>query len=275
MWRGLYTAASGMITETKRTDTIANNLANADTSGYKRDLAISGEFEKMLIKRINDYDERYDITAFKGFHVGDSRPRVGDLGMGSYIDEIATDLGQGAMETTGNQLDVAISGNGYFAVQTPEGVRYTRDGAFFRSAANGQLQTTLGQPVLNRQGRPINIPQNATSISFGPKGEVFVHQAGGDPPPLALIGQLQFVEFDDRRALLKQGNNLWRPQEGAQPRPATGTIEQGVLERSNANVVEEMVELVNNYRIYEAGSKAVVSQDALLDKAVNEVGRLS
>ena len=89
------------------------------------------------------------------------------------------------------------------------------------------------------------------------------------------IGQLQFVQFDNRRAVLKQGNNLYYPQEGAQPQPATGEIQQGLLERSNTNVVSEMVELINNYRMYEAGSKAVTTQDAMLDKSVNDVGRLT
>jgi flagellar basal-body rod protein FlgG len=86
---------------------------------------------------------------------------------------------------------------------------------------------------------------------------------------------LGFVEFGpDRRAVLKQGDSLFYPQEGAQPQPATGSIEQGVLERSNSNVVNEMVELINNYRIYEANSRAVTTQDQMLDHSVNEVGRL-
>ena len=89
------------------------------------------------------------------------------------------------------------------------------------------------------------------------------------------MGQLQFVQFNNRRAVLKQGNNLYYPQEGAQPQPATGEIQQGLLERSNTNVVSEMVELINNHRLYEAGSKAVTTQDAMLDKSVNDVGRVS
>ncbi len=272
MWRGLYTAAAGMVTETKRTDTIANNLANADNSGFKRDVAVSGEFENMLIKRINDYDDRLDVTSFKGFHIGGGRPAVGRLGMGSYISEIATDHSQGALEHTGNPMDVAIIGKGYFAVQTPQGVRYSRDGALFRDA-EGVLRNTKGQPILNRQGRNIVIPQQATRIGFGAQGEVYAN----DPQTgqYQQIGQMQFVEFDEDKAVLKQGDNLYRPQEGAQPQQATGTIESGVLERSNSNVVKEMVELIANHRVYEAGSKAVTTQDSMLDHSVNEVGRLS
>ena len=267
MWRGLYTAAAGMVTEGTRTEVIANNLANINTNGYKRDRAIDREFEPMLIRRINDGKNENDITAIKQFSaMGDTRPIVGTLGLGSYTLEIATDHTQGAFQTTGNPLDLAIAGDGYFMVQTPQGVRYTRDGNFRRSA-NGNLVTANGQAVLNRQGRPINIPEGAVDISVTAEGEIFAdHQQ---------VDDLGFVQFNDRRAVLKQGNSLYYPQEGVRPQPATGTIEQGVLERANSNVVNEMVELINNYRIYEAGSKSVTTQDSMLDKSVNDVGRLS
>ena len=272
MWRGLYTAGAGMITETRRTDVIANNLANVDTAGYKRDVAINKEFEPLLLRRINDYDPREDVTSFKQFYLGKKPPQVGTLGLGSQITEIAVDRSQGAFQTTGNPLDLAIAGDGFFAVQTPDGVRYTRDGAFIRSST-GQLQNTKGFPVLNRQGRPITIPGNADHITVSPDGGIY---AGNNPENRQNVGQLMFVSFGaDRRAILKQGDNLWNPQAGAQPVPATGQIEQGLLERSNSNVVMEMVGLVNNYRIYEANSKAVTTQDSLLDKVINEVGRVS
>lgn len=266
MWRGLYIAGSGMITETKRTDTLANNLANANTNGFKRDEAISREFEPMLIKRINDGINKNDVTSFKQFHVGDQYPVVGTLGLGSRIDEIATEHSQGAFETTGNPLDLAISGNGYFAIQTPNGVRYTRDGNFYKSA-NGQIQTVNGQTVLGVNGQGITIPEEAVRIMVGSKGEIYADDQQ--------IGQLQLVQFDNRRAVLKQGNNLYYPQEGAQPAPATGEVQQGLLERSNTNVVSEMVELINNHRLYEAGSKAVTTQDTMLEKSVTDVGRVT
>ena len=272
MWRGLYTAAAGMIQETQRTDVISNNLANVNTNGFKRDVAVSEEFEPMLIRRINDKDMRNDVTSFKGFSVGGQPPIVGTLGLGSEIAEIATDRSQGNFETTGNPYDIAIAGNGYLEVQTPQGVRYTRDGALFRSAV-GQLQNVRGQAILGTNGQPINIPANTTEVSFGANGQILVRVAGQDGQQQ--VGQLALVDFADRRALLKQGDNLYYPQQGAQPQAATGTIEQGVLERSNANVVEEMVQLINNYRIYEAGSKSVTTQDSMLDKSVNDVGRLT
>ena len=268
MWRGLYIAASGMITETKHTDMIANNLANAATSGYKRDDMAIREFEPMLLRRIHDASaDTTDVTSIKGFRVdGFGAPRVGTLGLGSAVDEIATDHLQGALQTTGNTYDFGISGNGYFVVDTPQGPRYTRDGSFYR-AADGQLQTVRGQAVLSAQGQPITIPPNAQQVNVSGDGRIYVNGAQ--------IAQLGFVQFDAPEAVIKQGDNLYRPQEGAQPQPAAGTIEQGMLEMSNTSVVTEMVELINNYRVYEADSKAVQTQDSLLDKAVNDLGRTS
>ena len=267
MWRGLYIAASGMITETKHTDMIANNLANASTTGFKRDDMAIREFEPMLLRRINDHSADTEVTSFKGFRIdGNRAPRVGTLGLGSAVDEIATDHLQGAMQTTGNTYDFAISGEGYFVIDTPQGARYTRDGSFYR-AANGQLQNVRGQAVLSAQGRPITIPQEAVSVSVASDGRIY---ADGRQ-----IAQMGFVQFDAPNAVVKQGDNLYRAQEGARPTQATGVIEQGMLEASNTSVVTEMVELINNYRVYEAGSRAVQSQDAILDKAVNDVGRSS
>ena len=218
----------------------------------------------MLMRRINDHSTQ-DVTSFKGFSVGGQAPVVGKLGLGAYTAGIATDHAQGDMQTTGNPLDLAISGQGYFAVQTPQGVRYTRDGNFYR-AANGQLSTVNGQAVLDDTNQPITIPEETTSISVGTKGEVYADNQQ--------IGQLQFVQFAGPQAVLKQGNNLYYAQNNAQPQAASGEIQQGMLERSNVNTVNEMVNLIANYRVYEANSKAVTTQDSMLDKSVNEVGRL-
>ena len=267
MWRGLYIAASGMITESKHTDMIANNLANAATTGYKRDDMAIREFEPMLLRRINDHAADTEVTSFMGFRIDGSRaPRVGMLGLGSAVDEIATDHLQGALQTTGNTYDFAISGEGYFVIDTPQGERYTRDGNFYR-AANGQLQNVRGQAVLSAQGRTITIPPETVHVNVAGDGRIYADGAE--------IAQLGFVQFDGKNAVIKQGDNLYRPQEGARPQQATGVIEQGMLEMSNTSVVTEMVELINNYRVYEAGSKAVQTQDTLLDKAVNDVGRTS
>lgn len=264
MWRGLYTAGTGMMTEMNRTNVISNNLANINTTGYKRERAIDREFEPLLIRRIND-KKVAPMTAFKEFGIFKKVPVVGTLGLGSYTMEISTDFAQGAFQSTGNPLDVAISGEGYFVIETPNGNRYTRDGSFSRRT-DGTLITSRGEVVQGQNSRPIVIPPTASEILIGSKGEVYADRVE--------IGRLALVEFNDRREIIKEGNNLFRMQEGARPLPATGECEQGVLERSNSNVITEMVDLINNYRVYEADAKALLSEDAMLDKAVNEVGRV-
>ena len=321
-----------MISEQKRTDVIANNIANAATTGYKRDLTVHKEFHELLIKRVNDFEEggtvglsvapfnslaelgtsREDVTQIKGFNADPFyRPNIGRLGLGDYIDEVAVDYQQGALESTGNTYDLAIVGDGFFAVQTPEGVRYTRNGAFFKNNA-GFLQDIRGYNLLDTQGNPIRIPANVrdSQISITGNGTVTAPgtatqlnpvtnrlEAVGNMAARQVLGQIQFVEFGNRLATQKQGDNLYyvvADNEGndpqaqavgqnlqarimnpnAQPRPASGEILQGTLEKSNTAIVTEMVELIHNQRMYEANAKAVLSQDSMLDKSVNNVGAM-
>jgi flagellar basal-body rod protein FlgG len=284
MWRGLYTAATGMITEARRTDVIANNLANAATTGYKTDIAVHHEFESMMLKRMYDNNEtgagvqangildtaNVDVTKFKGFKVDQNNaPAIGELGMGSYIAEIAVNHSQGAFESTGNTFDLAIAGNGFFTVQTPDGIRYTRSGAFFRNQ-NGVLQDIRGYNLLDIAGNPITIPVATpdTRITVTADGSIFTN---GEAQPIA---QIQVVQFDHRLAVQKQGNNLFAAVNNAQPQQATGEVMQGMLERSNVEIVREMVELIHNHRLYEANAKAITTQDTMLDHSVNQIGRL-
>lgn len=286
MLRGLYTAATGMVSESYRTDNIANNLANANTTGFKRDDAVIKEFKPMLLRRINDdANVKGDVTAIKDFSVGGGTVRakqfsldgggipVGILGLGSAVDEIVTDHSQGSLQTTGNTLDLGIVGNGYFAIQTPQGIRYTRDGSFYRDP-DGRLVNANGHSVLNQQGQDIIIPPESNNIVIGATGRI---TAGVDGQvERGEIDTIQFVEFeDDRNQLEKVGDNQYRAIDGVTPNNATGSIQQGTLERSNTSVVSEMVNLIASYRAYEASSKAVTSQDTLLEKAVTEVGRVN
>lgn len=248
MLRGLYTAATGMIAESVRTDVIANNVANVNTTGYKKDNAISAEFEAILLKRIND---------------GEEVPVVGQLGRGAFVDQIATIHEQGSTQQTGNTYDLSINGNGFFVIETPQGERYTRNGSFTRSST-GELVTMNGQRVLDQNGLPVNVPDGG-NVTIGSMGELSV-----DNEPITTLG---FVDFADHGALLKLGDSLFSaPQQ--QPIAPSGFILQGALETSNVNTVSEMVNLINAYRAYESNSKAVVTQDKLLDKAVNEVGKV-
>lgn len=295
MWRGLYTAATGMVTEQLRTDVIANNLANAATTGYKHDKAVHAEFERMLIRRVYDHEDggtvgmvgdgfnslanlgtsANDVTQIKGFNADPFyAPSIGQLGLGDYIDEIAVDYSQGAFESTGNTFDLAIAGQGFFVVQTPDGIRYTRNGAFFKNQ-NGILQDIRGYNLLGTNNQPITIPANIANERIIVTGDGTISVMNNNQQQV--LGQIQLVQFANRFQTQKQGDNLFyavTDNNGnvAQPVQATGEIVQGMLEKSNVEIVREMVELIHNHRLYEANAKAVTTQDTMLDSAVNKVG---
>ena len=256
MIRGIYTAASGMIVESLRNDVIANNLANTDTAGYKKDVAVSKDFASLLMRRIND---------------GKDAPEIGSMGVGAVLDKVSTIHTDGSLKLTSNELDLAISGNGFFSIETPGGVRYTRNGSFTRNT-QGELVTHNGNRVLGVDG-PILLDTvntanaNNQKASFGQDGRVYVNNLE--------VGQLQLVEFaDPQKQLDKEGYTLYKAPEGVAGQPFTGQITQGVLEMSNANVVTEMVNMIAGQRAYDVNAKVVQSHDQLLDKAVNEVGRV-
>lgn len=247
MIRGIYTGASGMLAESMRTDVISNNLANVNTAGFKKDIAVSKDFGSMLITRIND---------------GAESPVIGSTGLGVMIDEVATIHSSGTVRNTGNDFDMAIDGKGFFAVDTPQGVRYTRNGTFAKNI-QGELINQDGYRVLGQNG-PIRIQGSKMVVS----------DDGGVSVDNKQVGKLRLVEFDNEKQLVKEGASLFVASPGQVAKPATGAVRQGSLEMSNVNVIGEMVNLISNYRTYEVNGKVVQSHDHLLDKAVNEVGKL-
>jgi len=247
MIRGIYTGASGMLAESMRTDVISNNLANVNTAGFKKDVAVSKDFASMLLTRVND---------------GVEAPVIGSIGVGVMIDEVTTIQSTGAMRTTGNDFDMAIEGKGFFTVETPQGVRYTRNGTFAKNI-QGELITQDGYRVLGQNG-PIRIQGSKMVVSDD--GSVSVDNQR--------VGKLKLVDFGDEKQLAKEGSSLFTAPPGQTGTPATGGVRQGVLEMSNVNVIGEMVNLISNYRTYEVNGKVVQSHDQLLDKAVNEVGKI-
>jgi flagellar basal-body rod protein FlgF len=241
--RGLFAAASGMLADQIRQDVIANNLANATTAGFKGDVAVGEAFPDMLVNQLQ------------------TGAQVGTLGLGSHISQISTNDKQGALRQTGNTYDLAVAGSGWFSVQGPNGVAYTRNGTFSLDA-KGQLVTADAQPVLDDGGRPITIGAGKASIT--PDGRVSVDGRQ--------IAKLALTTLDPKR-LHKLGDNLYTGtvQKGVDP----GRVEQGFLESSNVNSVKEMVDLISTMRSFEAGQKAVQAEDDSLGKAVNDVGRIS
>lgn len=246
MIRGLYTAASGMLSEVIRNDATANNLANANTVGFKRDTAVNRDFANILMQRVDD---------------GPGAPAIGRMGLGAVVDAIVPEMTQGSLREDGAAFDLALAGPGYFVVATPNGLRYTRNGNFSRSA-QGELVTQDGWRVMGRNG-PVLV--NGNAVKIGDDGRVFVDGVYRDT--------LQVVDFPGALPQ-KEGAVLFIAPPGVAPQPAAARVQQGFLEMANVNVVTEMVNMISGYRAYEANAKMVQTQDGLLDKAVNEVGKV-
>lgn len=260
MLRGIYTSASGMLADQRRLDVIANNLANVATDGFKRDTTISQTFQELYLQRVNDRVQP-DAPAV-------AQP-VGRMGLGTLVAHTATRLTSGSLQPTGNPLDVAISGDGFFAVQTPQGTRYTRQGSF-RQDGEGLLVNGDGHPVLVG-GRPV---QSRTPLSIMGDGEV----REGDRS----LGQLTVATSLDLGAILKEGSGLWTRAAANEtptlitPAESTGRyrLHVGHLEASNVEAVTEMVEMLTVMRSHEANQRALQAQDESLQKVANEIGRI-
>lgn len=266
MVRGLYTSASGALVAQANVDLIANNLANVNTGGFKRSLMQVGSVQTMPLYRVQTDPGQVPDSAVPG--VPTITP-VGPLGFGSQVLDTPTDFEQGTLEQTGNALDVAIQGKGFFAIQTPQGVRYTRDGNFERNA-QGILVTQDGNLVLGQNGA-ITIPPDGT-VQIDAHGAISVQQAG---QPATQIDQLQLTQFANPTMLRPQGNNLF-VDVGAQPSPdAQSAVSQGMLEKSNADVVRSMVDLITNERWFDANEKSIATQDTANQQVIEQVGRVS
>ncbi|MDP9751532.1 flagellar basal-body rod protein FlgF [Thermoanaerobacter pentosaceus] len=251
MLRGLYAASSGMVTQTKIMDVLTNNLANVNTTGYKRDIVITSSFPN------------FEVTRYGGDNVPPDG-KIGKMDYGILIDTFHTNFEEGSFTQTNGKLDFAIDGNGFFVIDTPNGQRYTRDGSFVLSN-DGYLVTQEGYIVQGENG-PIELSQ----------GNISVDEMGNIKNNGQLVDRLRIVDFDNYDGLRKEGNNLFFIDNSAnvQVIPATGRIKQGFLEQSNVNSVKEMVNMISVMRNYESNQKVVIAFDETLGKAVNEVGKV-
>jgi len=264
MVKGLYTAFTGMVNEQKRLDVLSNNLANADTNGYKKEGATSQTFADELAIRIKD-------TSYFGM-----KKNLGVMSMGVHIGETYTDYSQGNYKVTDNQTDFAINGDGFFAISYTDkagntSVKYTRDGAFIVNT-QGYLVTKDGDFVLNQNGAMTTDPN--ARIQVNPNLPIVVTPDGGIYQNDQLVGNIGLVNFEDYNYIAKFGENMYDIVDGATLIASEATIDQGCLEASNVNVVSEMVNMITISRAYEAGQKVINSVDNTLDKAVNQVGRV-
>jgi flagellar basal-body rod protein FlgF len=228
MERGLYIAASGMLAEQVRQNQIANDLANSSTPGYKADRSTQKGFGELLLEN------------------SANGQTVGPLGLGVAVDKTVTDFSAAPLRDTGEPLDFAIEGEGFFQVRTAQGNRFTRNGQFMRSA-QGLLTDSLGNPVLSQNGGTIQVRADGTVAANA-------------------VGIFKLTNP------AKAGDSLFT---GSAAGRATGSVRSGALEGSGADPARAMVDMITSYRAYEAGQKVIKTIDETLNKAVTQVPSLN
>lgn len=264
MVKGLYNAWTGMINEQNRLDILSNNLANADTNGYKKEGVTSKSFADEMAVRIND-SSAYGLNR-----------QLGEISMGVHIGETYTDYSQGNYKITDNATDFALDGAGFFAIEYTDkegntSVKYSRDGAFTINTA-GYLVTKDGDYVLNRAGAMSGTA--GSRIRLDPNSPVMVDEMGNIFQNGQQVADLGIVDFEDYNYLAKFGENLYDLAEGGVRIESEAKVDQGCIEASNVNVVSEMVNMITITRAYQAGQKVINAVDETLDKAVNQVGKV-
>ncbi len=242
MIKGIYNSASGMLPRILKQEIYANNMANVNTPGFKKD--------DVFLKTLSDAQKGDIITDFPW-----ETPMA---------DEVYIDYQQGSLEKTDGENDLAIEGNGFFAVETQKGTRYTRGGEFSISS-QGVLIDGQGNPVLSDSG-PVFILGERMDV--GQDGTISVDGS--------VIGKIKVVDFDKPYKLKKTDNGYFIPSDptAAEKPSQDAQVRQGYLEKSNINIVEVMVDMLASFRSYEASQKAIQTQDETLDKAVNDLGRI-
>jgi len=253
MVRGFYIAGTGMMLQRRQMEIVTNNIVNAETTGYKKDIVVSRTFDDVLIERIQDRPPTLQ----------NSYNRVGPLNFGTRVDTLHVDFAQGNLEQTDNPGDIALAGGGFFAVQTPQGLRYTRNSAWGVNS-DGYLVNSDGHFLMGQNG-PLNVGSSG-DFSISQRGQVI---AGG-----VWTDNVRVVDFADRSQLRKIGHNLYDTE--AAPVELQGDYEvlQGFLESSNVEIAREMVDMITTYRTYETNQRMLTMVDEIVGKAVNEIGRL-
>ena len=258
MLRGLYTAWSGLVNEQNRMDVMTNNLANASTVGYKKEGSTSQSFDDVLTVKIKDASVGLATVQ-----------RTGVRNPGVKIGETYTDFSQGSFRETGNAYDMALEGDGFFAIEFTNkagetSTMYTRAGQFALNK-DGYLVTQEGDYILDADSKRIQLDTlKETDISADGR----ISQEGEE------IARLQIADFEDYDYLEKYGETYYRPLEGAELTEGSATVRAGYLEMANVQVVSEMVNLISITRAYESNQKIIQTYDGSLDIAVNQLGRI-
>jgi len=251
--RGLYTSATGMLASQSQSEIIADNIANLRTPGYQEQIGINTAFPALMIERMG------------GNQASSAATSIGGMGTGVSVNSAVLTNVPGALQTTGVKTDLALTSLGYFVVQTPGGERYTRDG-HFQLNANGMLQTPDGNLVLGQKG------------AVGPLSPDFSVSADGTIMDKGqTIDSLRVVQIPANN-LQREGQSLYSSTQPVQAAAGGGgavQITQGAVVASNVNVSGQMVQMMTVMKAYEANQKVIQTEDGMLDKAVNEVGKIA
>ncbi len=259
MMRALWTAATGMSVQQSNLDVISNNIANANTNGYQQSRA---DFQDLMYQTLRLQGSKNEA--------GNQVPTGIQIGLGATLAAVQKVFIQGDLSQTGNQLDMAIEGNGFIEIDLPSGDKaYTRAGSF-KTDSQGRICTSDGY-LLDPN---ITVPQNATSVSVASDGTVSAQISGQIAPQQ--IGNILLYTFPNLGGLSAMGKNLYQeteasgnPVSGTPGTNGLGTIQQGYLEMSNVNIMTEMVNLIIGQRAYEANTKVIQSADEMLQMANN------
>ena len=253
MLRGLYTAYTGMMNEQYRMDIMSNNLANADTTGFKKEGSTSQAYSEVMAVKIKDVSENPNTPK-----------RLGNMSLGVKIGETYTDFSQGSLRDTGNTYDIAIGGDAFFNIEFTNksgetSTKYTRDGGFTLTK-DGYLVTKDGDYVIGENGR-IQLSTTAGNTVIDESGNIYQDDR--------LVASLKLTEFEDTNYLTHYGETMWDAKEGAVAKDAEDAkIYQGYLEMSNASVVKEMVNMITISRQYESNQKMLTTFDDTLEKSM-------
>lgn len=261
MIKGLYIAHTGMVNEMNRMDILANNLANADTTAYKKEGTTSRTFADELAIKIKD-------TSHNGFP-----QKLGTMSFVTQIGQVYTDYSTGNFKITDTETDFALEGNGFFAVSFTDkngntSMKLTRDGNFILDR-EGYLRTKDGDYVLNAEGARNTNPNPANYVHLDTTESIYVNEEGYIYQDDELVGTLGVVDVENYDYLEKYGENLYNIVNGGVITAANARIHQGAIETSNVNVVSEMVNMIAIQRAYEAGQKVIQSVDSTLGITVN------
>ena len=267
--KGIYTALSGAMAQTLKMDTIANNIANVNTTGFKRDQQTFGEYLTAVEKEqqvMNIPRVPASIESFYDMNGGDK----------GFVDSAGTytNFEQGSLKATGGKLDVALDGPGFFEVSTPNGIRLTRAGNFTIDG-NGQLVNKDGHAVLLENSQDSNISAEERAVKFSGNQTVYISDAGEIFDGETKMGKLSVLNVTNPESLQKIGNNNYDFKPNMAPQVvsvASPRMKQGFIETSNVNIIHEMTDMIMAQRVFEGTQKAMKTYDEMADKLINQVG---